>query len=294
MNRRNIIAGIIALTLTTGTAAFAAETAPAAPTAPAAEIAPAAPVAPVPALPAAAAAPAAAPAVTPLTTRASKPLQLAPKDEGTPFGYKLLAGLGLAAAAGLWLQKKKKDAGGEKKKKPASKIEILSRQSVGVRNELLVVDVEGTRLLVGMTPGAMQTLAVLESPESNTEVSDEIKEYAAERPAIQRLPEPAPTPRASFDAYQAQHDDADDDMPAPVSVIPSKPRATNIAALDQKVRSLLGNRPVQTQPMPSTVVPKRRRGNNPSKTTRVAGQAKGLLLAMSEDSTETPARTGEM
>ncbi len=293
MNRRGILAGIIALTLTTGTAAFAAETAPAAPASLAAEVAQAPVVtAAAPALAAPATAPAAA---TPLAPRATKPLTLVPKEESTPFGYKLLAGLGIAAAAGLWLHKKKKDAAGGEKKKPTARIEILSRKSVGVRNELLVIDVEGTRLLVGMTPGAMQTLAVLEQPDSLTEVSDEIKAEAAERPVIQRLPEPAATPRAAFDAFQDE--DADDDMPSPVSVIPSKPRATSsILALDQKVRSLLANRGApmqQTQPTSSTVVPKRRRGNNPSKTTRIAGQAKGLLLAMSDDS-ETPARTGEM
>ena len=286
MNRRGILAGIIAFSLMTGTAAFAADTAPAAPTSPAAEVAPA------PAVAAGAPVLAAAPGATPLAPRPTKPLTLAPKDEGTPFGYKLLAGLGLAAAAGLWLHKKKKDAGGEKKK-PASRIDILSRQSVGVRNELLVVDVEGTRLLVGMTPGAMQTLAVLETPEPLTEISDDVKETAAQRPVTERIAQPAAA-RAAYDAHQDEHDEEEEDELPPVSFVPSKPRATtSVSALDQKVRSLLANRSPQPQSTQSSVVPKRRRGNNPSKTARIAGQAKGLLLAMSDDA-ETPARTGEM
>ena len=286
MKLRGLCAGVIALSLATGSAAFAAETAPAAPATPPAEVtnAPAAQPAPVAAAPAPAPAPAAA---TPLATRPAKPLQLQPKDEGTPFGYKLLAGLGLAAAAGLWLHKKKKGAEGTvEKKKKAGTIDILSRKSFGVRNELLVIDVEGTRLLVGMTPGAMQTLAVLDQPESLTEVSDDVKTEVESRPAIQRVPEPVAA---------AASDEDEDDLP-PVSYVPPKPRAAdtaNVAALDQKVRSLLAARPEPKQTNSMTVPkPQRRRANN-AKTARIAGQAKGLLLAMNEES-DTLARTGEI
>jgi flagellar biogenesis protein FliO len=292
MKHRGLFAGVIALALATGSAAFAAETAPAAPAAPPAEVAgnAAAPAAPIAAAPAAA-----APAATPLAPRAAaKPLNLAPKEESTPFGYKLLAGLGLAGAAGLWYHKKKKDAaGGEKKKKPAAKIDIVSRQSVGVRNEIFVVDVEGTRLLIGMTPGAMQTLAVLDQPMAAAEEIEETEDEVEEaRPAPKRHVEPAPVKAA------AAIDD-EDELP-PVSVIPPKPRAAtnNVAALDQKVRSLLAARPAPTPTTPSQIVPKRRRGgNNNAKTARIAGQAKGLLLAMNEGEIAgetTTARAGEM
>lgn len=281
--KRGLLAGVIALSLATGSAAFAAETAPAAPATPAAEVA----NAPAAAAPAAAPAPAPA-AATPLAPRAAKPLQLQPKEESTPFGYKLLAGLGIAAAAGLWLHKKKKGAaeGTIEKKKPGT-IDILSRKSVGVRNELLVIDVEGTRLLVGMTPGAMQTLAVLDQPESLTEVREDVKAEVESRPAIQRVPEPV----------AAASDEDEDDLP-PVSYVPPKPRSAdtaNVAALDQKVRSLLAARAPEPKAQTNSMAvpkPQRRRANN-AKTARIAGQAKGLLLAMNEES-ETLARTGEI
>lgn len=107
--------------------------------------------------------PAPATSSTPLQTRPSKRLELAPQNEGTPVGYKLLAGVVVLAGAVVYAKKKK--GGVTKDKARKSAIDLLARHSVGVRSELLVVDVEGTRLLVGMTPGSMSTLAVLQTPE---------------------------------------------------------------------------------------------------------------------------------
>ena len=50
----------------------------------------------------------------------------------------------------------------QEKKKPAEvvkSLQVLKKLSVGVRSELLVVDVDGQRLLLGVTPSTITTLA---------------------------------------------------------------------------------------------------------------------------------------
>ncbi|MBX3196770.1 MAG: flagellar biosynthetic protein FliO [Labilithrix sp.] len=178
-----------------------------------------------------------APAATPLATRPSKPLTLASPSEGTPFVYKLFAGVGVAAAAGLWLKKKRKGQAAL----PASRIDVLGRTSVGVRSELLVVEVEGTRLLVGMTPSAIQTLAVLD---------------AVDAPAVE---EPAPLEIAARER---------------TPIVEERP----LLEMAERARSLLGGIGATAKP----AAPKRAPAAKTPKLPRVAGQAKGLLLALEQ------------
>lgn len=194
------------------------------------------------------AAPEPAASATPLATRPSKPLTLASPSEGSSFGYKLLAGVVIATAAALWLRKKH----GRRPAAPAARIDILGRTSLGVRSELLVVEVEGTRLLVGMTPGAIQPLAVLDTPVDADAPADE---------------ETAPV-RA--DAGEREHP------------------ALEVA---DRARLLLGRPRTEptkvAQPAPRRTAPVR-----PARSNIVAGQAKGLLLALEPpptDRDETPA-----
>lgn len=235
-------AAVIALTLVAAPAIAAAGEAPAPP----ASATPPAPAsaAPAAAAPAASAAPEAAPetpapAATPLATRPSKPLTLASPNEGTPFAYKLFAGVGVAAAAGLWLKKKRRGHAPT----TASRIDVLGRTSVGVRSELIVVEVEGTRLLVGMTPSAIQTLAVL----------DAVDAPAVEAPAPLELParERAPIARAE-----------------------ERP----LLEMADRARSLLGGVGAPAK----AAAPKRAPAPKTAKLPRVAGQAKGLLLALEQ------------
>ena len=173
-------------------------------------------------------------AATPLAARPTRPLTLAPASDGTPVGYKILAGAGIAVAAGLWLR-------GKRRAQPKAKttaIGVVGRTSVGMRSELLVVEVEGTRLLVGMTPTTIQTLAVLDNAEpalANEE--DEIEEPI--RPSL-RAPAPRPTSRPS-----------------------------DAALVEGRVKSLLAARGKPASPTP--------------RTSRIAGQAKGLLVALEPD-----------
>jgi flagellar protein FliO/FliZ len=195
------------------------------------------------------------PPATPLVTRPSRPLTLASANESTPLGYKVVAGAGVALAAALWLRNKKRSTRGATSK---SRIDVLTRTSVGVRNELLVVDVEGTRLLLGMTPGSIQTLSVLEIPEE---------------------PE---TPEALEEHEDAPVSEAQVRRRALVQARVAEPPASD---LNERVRSLLGARASKARPAAV-------RGGRPtSQLGRVAGQAKGLMLAM-EDDVEAPVRRG--
>lgn len=257
------VASVIALTL--GASSAYAEEAPAAPSS-APQVAPAAPQSP-PAMTAA----------TPLAPRPSHPLQTAPAPESTPWGYKLLAGLGVAAAAGLWLH-------GRRRAKPAlakkrSSIDVLARTSVGVRSDLLVVDVDGMRLLVGLTPASIQTLAVLETPpeaegadearaaaDGKVDEFDKMDEFVKVGPAVVDIGDRVRSllgPKATARMTAPLDDAMDDDAPAPTPARPRRAQTPKASAASSKPT---GKRP--------------RIGG-------VAGQAKGLLLAM-EEATESP------
>jgi len=255
----------------------------AAPTPPPAVVVPAAPaaVAASAAAPAAAAVPVAPPAAaapiegaTPLGVRpAAKPLALASENSGLGLGAKLLAVLGIGAAAALYLRKKR---GAKPGAKAPAKIDILARTGLGVRSQLVVVEVEGTRLLIGMTPNAIQTLAVLETPDGGAGT----------------LMEEDPAPVSVFDRDPRDRARNDDSF-----------RPAN---LGDRVRSLLGTdepiraRLASVKPPPAAPVTKPRPIRAPmraketrakdapirsegSSTREIAGQARGLLLSVDED-----------
>lgn len=211
-------------------------------------------------------------AATPLQVRPSKPLTLAPaKDERTPLGYKLLAGGVVVVAAGIWLKKKQGlslSKGGKKKRSP---IDVLGRTSLGVRNELLVVEAEGTRLLIGMTPGSMQTLAVLQTPEGV------IGEESPELPGEAKYADPAPSApvmKARTLREQLDEDDHDEDE-----------AEAEVEQLSHRVRSLLDARKKKAPAVPSEPAPpamRRAVRTQPLPKASVPGQAKGLLLSMDE------------
>jgi flagellar biogenesis protein FliO len=201
-------------------------------------------------------------ASTPLPTRPAKKLELAPQNESTPLGYKLLAGAVVVAGAIVYVKKKQK--GVTKDTKRRSSIDILARSSIGVRNELLVVDVEGTRLLVGMTPGSMSTLAVLQTPEGvvgeESPFMGEEKYMADDEPAVKLPARSAPTLRQQVDAED------------------------EVEELEGQVRSLLEARKnkARTAALPAPTPPPKKKTQPMSQSARVPGQAKGLLLSMQD------------
>ena len=238
--------------------------------APAPVITAAAPLAaPAPAVTAAAppAAPTAAPAAdgTPLAAHATapaKPLALAPQSEGLGIGYKLLAVLAIGGAVALYLKKKRgpKVAG-----IVPSKIDILARAGLGVRSQLVVVEVEGTRLLVGMTPSAIQTLAVLQTPEDDN-VAAEARASAIE----DRLEQEREIVRPANLGDRVRSLLGSDEPIAP-------PRLSALKAATAKPKA-------RSAPRASAAPAASRKSESvPRESREVAGQARGLLLSVDED-----------
>ena len=103
-------------------------------------------------------------AETPLHVRSSKPLELEPAVPPLAMGWKLSA-IALAVGCGaIWLWKRRTA-------RPLDvdipEVRILRRTPIGVRSELLVIDFEGQRLLLGVTPHTIQNLFIV-PPEAPT------------------------------------------------------------------------------------------------------------------------------
>jgi flagellar biogenesis protein FliO len=126
-----------------------------------------------------------APTSTPLQLRETHPLELAQDPASNYAAWKLVGALA-AMAAGAFAFKKYNE-----KNRPAETIrslQVLKKLSIGVRTELIVVDVDGQRLLLGVTPSSIQTLASLPDPEP----IDQPEEIAAPEQTASRF---APTYR---------------------------------------------------------------------------------------------------
>ena len=137
--------------------------------------------------PTAAAGPPAAP--PPPAATSGTPLNLRPAPQ--PFGMGAstsslapqLALAILAVAAGLWIYKRRARSGEVAYKPP----KILSRTAVGVRSELLVVEVEGQVMLIGVTPQSIQRIAVLSVLSSSPESAPMALTEAPEEPGFRSL-----------------------------------------------------------------------------------------------------------
>jgi flagellar biogenesis protein FliO len=97
-------------------------------------------------------------AETPLHVRSSKPLELEPAVPPLAMGWKLSAIALALGCAGIWVWKRRTS-------RPLDveipEVRILRRTPIGVRSELLVIDFEGQRLLVGVTPHTIQNLFIM-------------------------------------------------------------------------------------------------------------------------------------
>ena len=207
--KRLVFASVMAVTLSVTTASLADDAPAVVPVPPPTVAAPATPtvaapvvarVAPVPApavatavatsqpavatyQPAAATPPVASavpPAGLPLALRPASPtaLTLAAEPAPAPWPYKLLFGAAvLGACAIVW---KKRRSLASKLKASETPVRILGKTSMGLRGELALVEVGGMRLLVGVTPSSMQTLAVL--PDDYAEAAEEAASRADAEP----------------------------------------------------------------------------------------------------------------
>lgn len=207
--------------------------------------------------------PAAAPApAAPLPVRPSKPLELAPASTSSGTGWKILAGLAVAAGAFFYVKKKQT----EKKATNASvAIDLLGRVSVGVRSELLVVEADGQRLLLGMTPNNIQTLAVLDATPVRVMAGETAADVGGPGEAAEGAAEGSKTRDAT-----------------------PRELAISAKALDDRVRSLFSS--PGSSPGTSAGAQSESRTAAASAETRsvkkvrpVAGQARGLRSALEDD-----------
>ena len=118
--------------------------------------------APPPAAPASAPVPVPAPAAepsrgTPLSVRPSRPVELAPEPPRSRYGTAFLV-LAALIGGGYWVYRRRS---GAMPVVPVRTIKVSARRAIGVRSELLVVEIDGQSLLLGVTPGSIQRLAVL-------------------------------------------------------------------------------------------------------------------------------------
>jgi flagellar protein FliO/FliZ len=104
------------------------------------------------------AAPVASQVSTPLSLRPSKPIELAPEPQRAAAGWKVAFVLALVGGAALCLRRRAKPLKGRE-----AELTIVRRAPLGLRSELVVVNVEGQRLLIGVTPHTIQSLAILDS-----------------------------------------------------------------------------------------------------------------------------------
>jgi flagellar biogenesis protein FliO len=103
---------------------------------------------------------------TPLSLRPGKPIELAPEPEHAATAWKVAFVLALVGGAALYLRRR---AAPLESRQP--ELTIVRRASVGLRSELLVVNVEGQRLLIGVTPHSIQSLAILDGDDPEARVA---------------------------------------------------------------------------------------------------------------------------
>jgi hypothetical protein len=135
------------------------------------------------------------PEPTPLALRPEPtPLALKVEPESGSWWYKVLVA-GLFGAVGLWFVRKRM-AGG--KPLPVAALRVVARQSIGMRSEIVLVEIEGNRrILLGVTPSSIRRLDVSERDEALDAAFAEPLAIAPAPPAPVAEPEPEPAPRAA-------------------------------------------------------------------------------------------------
>jgi flagellar protein FliO/FliZ len=93
---------------------------------------------------------------TPLQLRGSASAATEEPVAPSTIGWKLATMAAIAAGGAFYLKRKQAS-----NVAPARAIRVVSRVAVGVRTELVVVEVDGQRLLLGITPASVQRLASL-------------------------------------------------------------------------------------------------------------------------------------
>jgi flagellar biogenesis protein FliO len=149
----------------------------------------------------------------PLQLRPSKPLETAPESSGMSLSSKLLLALFVAAMSFVVLRRRTILATLRGEVSAVPRLRVVARSSIGLRTELLIVEADGQRLLLGVTPTSVRTLSVLTDDASEADGAVE-GDGAVEADAPVQL---VPRPRG-FGVSSASIEPArDDDFDPPVS-----------------------------------------------------------------------------
>lgn len=167
---------------------------------------------------------------TSLPLVAPKPIALAPTESHTSRGWILIAAVA-AGGVGAWSWKRRQTVA---KVSDNARLQVVSRTGIGGRNELVIVDAGGQRLLLGVSPSGITTLATLDEAEERERIS-----APAPAPPTSE-PRQAATLRARLDAMI----DSAGDAPAPAlrreTAHPTKrPSTASDFAIEGQARGLL-------------------------------------------------------
>jgi flagellar biogenesis protein FliO len=142
--------------------------------------------------------------------RPTKPLELLEENPHTSVGWKLGA---LVIIGGLcaWVWKTRTAV---KEPTDVPSLRILRRTSIGVRSELLVVEMDGQRLLLGVTPSTIQNLYIApftddaevlaRGPVETVPPPRSIRQDVSHRPSAAKLAAPDVTRRQRADLLEGQ------------------------------------------------------------------------------------------
>jgi flagellar biogenesis protein FliO len=182
--------------------------------------------------------PATADSATPLALRPTRSLELAREPQHAGWGWKVMAVVVILGGAAFYIRKRVP-------KRPTDQgLTIVRRTQIGIRSELLIVNVEGQRLLIGVTPNSIQSLAVLDGEElaAPSDLPDQEPSALGDRfAAMLKAAEPRDVPRAA-DVTRRQESGSTGARSAPEVARPDLPEAAREAALAGQARGLVGLR----------------------------------------------------
>ncbi|ROS50383.1 flagellar biosynthetic protein FliO [Frigoribacterium sp. PhB24] len=172
-------------------------------------------------------------------------------------GLRVVLSLGVVLAL-LWVLQKRLVKGGRAGTRATSQVSVVARQGVGAKASVVVVDVEGERLVLGVTESSVTVLAAADRPVDAGALTLVPDPTGAEaEPAAQEARVTPIAPVAFASVLSAESASARDELPArPVDATPvemlrprgaarraavSRPRDLDARRRGRAVRSLEGS-----------------------------------------------------
>ncbi len=225
-----------------------------------------------------------------LPLRPPVPLELAKPAPSTSWGTRLGLVLLLGLGAFAYVRTRRTRPGA---RATAPAITVHAKTSLGLRTDVAIVEAAGLRLLVGITPSSVQTLAVLSSAddEEAEALAAEMAPPASARfapadparlglaaPLASQLESPSPSlaarARSLFEGGDARI------AKAALSMTTASKYASNASVRPPPAPPVASEPPAETKPA---------KARRPRKAAPVEGQARGLVLALASSASK-PAR----